>query len=302
MVLAKTDARISAEYDRRLVPASLQPLGLALHDRLARATATVLRVTNHREPVESTPVAVDRSTCGTRRVDPINLVQIELLARLRQGHPGFDPRVRRHRQRHCCGPEEYRLIVGRRSGRPQDPSGTLRVMKHLLIMMAALTLPGWSSADAADRLTDRDVKALVARIEQGRDRFDDTLDGDLKDDIVRGPSGEVKVDDFLNDFQENIDRLEERLKPDYGERRSGDASASGDGDRSVLSHAADGHPRRERVEPPCRDLKTLALAYGADFPLAEGAPVRRIGDRELADTAKGIAETANRLKKRSTTI
>ena len=74
-------------------------------------------------------------------------------------------------------------------------------MKHLLIMMTALALPGWSSAYAADRLTDRDVKALVARIEQGRDRFDDTLDGDLKDDIVRGPSGEVKVDDFLNDFR-----------------------------------------------------------------------------------------------------
>jgi hypothetical protein len=165
-------------------------------------------------------------------------------------------------------------------------------------MMAALTLPGWSSADAADRLTDHDVKALVARIEQGRDRFDDTLDGDLKDDIVRGPSGEVKVDDFLNDFQENIDRLEERLKPDYA------ASA----EAATLLRQATAIDRFFRMQPTgtrgesewnrlATDLKTLALAYGADFPLAEGAPVRRIGDRELADTAKGIAETANRLKK-----
>jgi phosphoenolpyruvate carboxylase len=86
MVLAKTDARISAEYDRRLVPASLQPLGLALRDRLARATATVLRVTNHREPVESTPVLRRSIDVRNPYVDPINLVQIELLARLRQGH------------------------------------------------------------------------------------------------------------------------------------------------------------------------------------------------------------------------
>ena len=32
-----------------------------------------------------------------------------------------------------------------------------------------------ANAAAADRLTDRDVKALVSRIEDGRDRFDDAL-------------------------------------------------------------------------------------------------------------------------------
>jgi phosphoenolpyruvate carboxylase len=85
MVLAKTDARIAAEYDRRLVPADVQPLGRALRDRLARATAAVLRVTNHREPVESTPVLRRSIDVRNPYVDPINLVQIELLARLRHG-------------------------------------------------------------------------------------------------------------------------------------------------------------------------------------------------------------------------
>jgi hypothetical protein len=164
------------------------------------------------------------------------------------------------------------------------------------MMMGALSV--CSSAYAADRLTDRDVKALVARIEDGRDRFDDALDGDLKDDIVRGPSGEVKVEHFLNDFQENIDRLEERLKPEYA------ASA----EAATLLRQATLIDRFFRQQPTgtrgesewnrlATDLKTLAAAYGTDFPLAEGAPVRRIGDRELAETAKGIADTANRLKK-----
>jgi hypothetical protein len=45
--------------------------------------------------------------------------------------------------------------------------------------MLVLTALCWSPALAADRLTDRDVKALIGRIEQGRDRFDDALDDKL---------------------------------------------------------------------------------------------------------------------------
>ncbi len=84
MVLAKADPRIAAEYDRLLVPADLQPLGAELRARLARAIAVVLDVTGHLELVESNPVL--RRSIDTRNpyVDPINLVQIELLKRLRQ--------------------------------------------------------------------------------------------------------------------------------------------------------------------------------------------------------------------------
>jgi phosphoenolpyruvate carboxylase len=84
MVLAKADARIAAEYDRRLVPPALRPLGDELRSRLARATAEVLAVTGHREPAESTPVLRRSIDVRNPYVDPINLVQIELLARLRQ--------------------------------------------------------------------------------------------------------------------------------------------------------------------------------------------------------------------------
>ena len=86
MVLAKADARIAAEYDRRLVPPHLQPLGRELRARLARATAAVLAVTGHREPVEATPVLRRSIDVRNPYVDPINLVQIELLTRLRQAH------------------------------------------------------------------------------------------------------------------------------------------------------------------------------------------------------------------------
>jgi phosphoenolpyruvate carboxylase len=91
MVLAKADGRIAGEYDRRLVPSSLQPLGAELRERLARAIRGVLDLSGHRALLES--MAVIRRSIDVRNpyVDPINLVQIELMRRLRE-HP--DARVR----------------------------------------------------------------------------------------------------------------------------------------------------------------------------------------------------------------
>ena len=169
-------------------------------------------------------------------------------------------------------------------------------MKRIGLLLALASL-GWSPALASDRLTDKDVKALVSKIEEGRDRFDDALDDKLKRDIVRGPSGEVNVEHFLNDFQENIDRLEERLKPEYA------ASA----EAATLLRQATVIDRFFRQQPTgtrgesewnrlATDLKTLARAYGADFPLGPDAPVRRVGDRELATTIDQVAKTATELK------
>jgi hypothetical protein len=165
----------------------------------------------------------------------------------------------------------------------------------LMLVVAALC---WSPVFAADRLTDKDIKSLVSRIEDGRDRFDDALDGDMKRDVLRGPTGEVNVANFLNDFQESIDRVEERLKPEYA------ASA----EVSTLLRQATAidnyfrkHPSGTRGESEwnrlATDFKTLANAYGADFPLAENATVRRIGDRELATTIDQLARSADQLKK-----
>jgi phosphoenolpyruvate carboxylase len=85
MVLAKTDGRIAAEYERRLVPGHLQPIGAELRERLPRAIAAVLRVTGHRVLLEENPVLRRSIEVRNPYVDPINLVQIELIHRLRSG-------------------------------------------------------------------------------------------------------------------------------------------------------------------------------------------------------------------------
>jgi phosphoenolpyruvate carboxylase len=91
MVIAKTDDRIAAEYDRRLVPPELRPLGVDLRDRLARATRGVLQISGHRQPLESNRVLRRSIDVRNPYVDPINLVQIELLRRLREAE---DPQLR----------------------------------------------------------------------------------------------------------------------------------------------------------------------------------------------------------------
>jgi phosphoenolpyruvate carboxylase len=84
MILAKSDGRIAAEYDRQLVPAHLQPLGAELRARLARAIRGVLDLTGHDELLQETPVIRRSIDVRNPYVDPLNLVQIELLRRVRR--------------------------------------------------------------------------------------------------------------------------------------------------------------------------------------------------------------------------
>lgn len=85
MVLAKADARIAARYDALLVPPQLRPIGQDLRRRLHRTIDLVLRISGHGQLLEDNPVL--RRTIEVRNpyVDPINLVQAELLRRYRAG-------------------------------------------------------------------------------------------------------------------------------------------------------------------------------------------------------------------------
>ena len=83
MVLAKADARIAAAYDHQLVPADLQAIGIDLRRRLQRATAIVREVTAHEQLLEGNPVLRRSIDVRNPYVDPINIVQVELLRRAR---------------------------------------------------------------------------------------------------------------------------------------------------------------------------------------------------------------------------
>jgi len=151
---------------------------------------------------------------------------------------------------------------------------------------------------AADRMTDKDVKSLVERIDDGRDKFEDKLDDKLKHSIVRGPDGEANVDKYLDDFKQNVDKLKDRLNGNYA--ASAEAATvlrqASTIDRYMQEQPSDTKGKSE-WNRLASDMKLLARAYGADFPLAPNAPVRRMGDGEVAAAADQLSESSDQLKK-----
>ena len=168
-----------------------------------------------------------------------------------------------------------------------------------MLLAGALSL--WSTPVLAqarpERLSDRDVKSLIDQVDEGRDKFEGNLDGTFKGSTLRGPSGETKVAGALQDYQDNTQKLKDRFTRDYA------ASAEV---ATVLkqSTAIDAFMQRSPSAMKGRNewdrqttyLKELAESYGATFPLPDGATVRRMNDKETAETATAIATAAGRFK------
>ena len=103
--------RIRSAARSRAAPADRRG---AAGQRLARAIAACSRSPAHRELLEENPVLRRSIDVRNPYVDPINLVQIELLRRLRSGDadPRSRSRVHGDGQRHRRGDAEYRLMIG----------------------------------------------------------------------------------------------------------------------------------------------------------------------------------------------
>lgn len=83
MVLAKSDSHIAALYDEALVPADLKPIGEEMRLRLQKITEYVLQINQHPSLLQDNPTLKRSIQVRNPYVDPINLMQIELLRRLR---------------------------------------------------------------------------------------------------------------------------------------------------------------------------------------------------------------------------
>lgn len=84
MVLAKADADIARRYDERLVQPELLSLGSDLRDRLSQVVGAVLSVTGQADLLDHSPKTQEAFSLRNTYLDPLHLLQIELLARSRQ--------------------------------------------------------------------------------------------------------------------------------------------------------------------------------------------------------------------------
>ncbi|HEX7928737.1 MAG TPA: phosphoenolpyruvate carboxylase, partial [bacterium] len=85
MVLAKSEPDLFLRYNAVLADPKLQPLGVELTGRLARTSERILQLTGHKELLQDNAVLRRSIQVRNPYVDPLNLLQIDLLRRVRAG-------------------------------------------------------------------------------------------------------------------------------------------------------------------------------------------------------------------------
>jgi len=85
MVLAKADAAIAELYDERLVSPELRALGTQLRGFLSQSVTAVLAVTDQSQLLAHSPQTQESISVRNTYLDPLHLLQVELLARSREG-------------------------------------------------------------------------------------------------------------------------------------------------------------------------------------------------------------------------
>jgi hypothetical protein len=170
--------------------------------------------------------------------------------------------------------------------------------KAAFLAIVIVTMAAPSGAQDAPRLSDNELKGLIEDVDHARDRFEDALDGGFKHSIVRGPRGEVQVNQYLDDLQENTGRLKDRYNSGYS--ASAEARTvlqQGSDIQRYMSRQPDSMEGRSEWDRLAGSLSTLAHAYATTFPLPPDASVRRINDKEAGAAADAAVKAADQFKK-----
>jgi len=148
-----------------------------------------------------------------------------------------------------------------------------------------------------ERLSDKDVKALIDQVDEGRDKFEGNLEGSFKGSTIRNATGETKVAGALQDYQDSTQKLKDRFSADYS--ASAEVTTVLKQSQAIdafMQRAAPTMKGRPEWDRQVANLKHLGEAYGTTFPMPDGGAVRRINDKEAAATANAMADAVDRVK------
>jgi hypothetical protein len=167
-----------------------------------------------------------------------------------------------------------------------------------LAFVSALLI--WSTPVPAqgvpDRLSDKTVAGLIDQLEPAREKFEDSLSDEVKNSVVRSPTGEVKVDAYLDDLKDNIKKFRERFAANYAASNELETVLKQCNAVETFMYARPDTKGRSEWESFAKALKSVATVYGATFPLATGASVRRMNDGETAEAIGSLEASADQLK------
>lgn len=159
-----------------------------------------------------------------------------------------------------------------------------------------LLLLGPATAGAQmERLTDDQIKRLLEDIDRGTDRFISAIDDRMRHAIIRGPQGDVDVNRYLNDFTKQIDKAEDRFKPEYsaGAEVLALLRQASDIDRSMQGQTGRPPKSASEWEALSVNLRRLAENYGLSWPVDSSATGgSRVNDRALRQTANDLERHA----------
>ncbi|HXG91756.1 MAG TPA: hypothetical protein VNN73_05220 [Blastocatellia bacterium] len=188
-------------------------------------------------------------------------------------------------------------------------------MKRFKIVIAIITvsllasLPQTTSAQQAYRLTEKQMKELLARIDKGAERFRDSLSKWLDVSHFNGSKQEDRINDFIKEFTKATDHLKSRFDEDN--------SAAADVEE-VLRRAAriDNFMARNAANSRAQDewmslradLDELARAYNVSWswediapapvsPAPVGGIAYRLSDDEVKNLLSRIESEADTFRK-----
>ena len=151
----------------------------------------------------------------------------------------------------------------------------MKLIKHSFVagMVLLIGLAGSVAAQNPYRLSEKEMKDLLARIDKQAERFR----GSLKSALNHSRLDDTKQEDRINDFVKGFEEATERLKHRYGEKNSASSDVE-----EVLRRAAriDNFMERHHLSPRAesdwaalrQNLDALADAYGVTWSWTERQP------------------------------
>lgn len=168
----------------------------------------------------------------------------------------------------------------------------------VVLVVALIALISYPATAQVARPGDRAVTKLIENAQESIDEFARSLDRNLRRATIRGSTSEVQVENYLEDFATDVDRLRKRFKPQYA------ASAelvtvlrkANDIEQFVKSQPPSFKGRSE-WDAAAAALNSLAAAYGTTFPAPHDVTARRVNDAEIQQAADAVGKNAKASRK-----
>jgi hypothetical protein len=153
-------------------------------------------------------------------------------------------------------------------------------------------------ARAAERLSDKQLDALIENIDKGFDKWKDALEKRNYDDaVITSAAGTINVKQFLRDFEKDIDTLKDRVSDTYAANTEAASllRRASDVDKRYVERQGQGVGASEWAALGTQ-FGALAASYGAPWPtITDGTGIGRLTDKQMATQLKGVEASAKRL-------